>query len=219
MKLSTLSAGLAGLAALAGSLAVSHQHARLVALRSECERLETTRAALRAVPSAPPAPSSAGPSLSETDKLELLRLRAEATRLRARQHELEPVRAENEALREQVRGNRPPPGYLRMQELRFSGQTTPEATLQSFIWAIGQGDTNTLCQLLTDEDAAQFMNDPEGRQQKELRAAAHMLPGFRLVEIKQRSPTEAALTVELLPGEPAQEIIVRLQGGRWRMTL
>jgi hypothetical protein len=206
------------LAALAGGLTLFQQRARLGALHTQVEKLEATKASARANPPAVPAQPASGDGLSEPDKLELLRLRAEVTRLRARQQELAPLRAENQALREQVRQKSPPPGYRRMQDVQFAGQATPEAALQSFIWAMGKGDTNALCQVLTEEAAEDLMNDPHQRRQRELFAAARIIPGYRLVEAQPRSTTEIALKVELLPGEATQEIIVRLQDGRWRMT-
>jgi len=217
MKLLPLFTGLAASAALAGGVALFLQREQLAALKTQAGELQAAQAAVQTRHSARPVHPAATDNLSETDKLELLRLRAEVTRLRTRQQELAPLRAENQALREQVRQKSPPPGYLRMQDVQFAGQATPEAALQSFVWAMGRSDTNALCQVLTEEAAEDLMNDPLQRRQRELFAAARFIPGYRLVEAQPRSTTEIALKVELLPGEGTQELIVLLQEGRWRM--
>jgi hypothetical protein len=217
MKLTTLVTGMAALAVLAGALALFQQQKRLVALEAKAAKVQAARAAAQASQaSASPMPTTSA-GLSEADKLELFRLRAEVTRLRARRTELAPVRTENQALREQIRKQAPPPGYVRMRDVQFVGQATPQAAFQSFIWAIGKGDTNALCQILSQDQADHLMYNLQQHGRDEMLTAGRIIPGYRIVDVSHRSDTEVGLKVELLPGQEAQEMTLILEGGRWRL--
>ena len=213
-----------GLAALLGGLAAFRQQSQLRDLAASADRLQTT---LRSTtkPTVPPAASSLT-ALSEAEKLELMRLRAEVTRLRQRQRELANVRQENEALRStfatggtNASGARftALPGWVRRHEAQFLGSATPEAALQSFFWAIEHRDTNVLMQIL-GEDQAEHISRAIAEEPEEFWAEVAILPGYRLVASEPRSDTEVILKVEILPTEPPQDMKVSKVGNEWRLS-
>lgn len=214
----TFLAGVAWLAVLAGGVAVLQQRGQLANLETRAAQAQAAQAAVRAKPLRLTAVSVPGAGLSEAERLELFRLRAEVTRLRARQAELAPVRAENQALRDRIRQQSPPPGYVRMREAQFAGQASPEAAFQSFIWAIASGDTNALCQILVPNRALEMLSNLQEEGQDELLAAARIIPGYRIVATHHDSDAEVRLKVEFLPGRGAEQVGLVLEEGRWRVN-
>jgi hypothetical protein len=166
--------------------------------------------------------SPAGRSdLSETNRLELLRLRAEVIRLGQRQRELAPARTENASLKARMATNAPaapPPGWVRRAEARFTGAGSPEAALQSFFWAIEHRDTNALLQLMTDTQAEQMRKAIEAGERNDFWEESRLIPGFRIVGTEARSDTERVVKVEFIPGEQPAEIVVRRVGQDWRLA-
>jgi RNA polymerase sigma factor (sigma-70 family) len=83
------------------------------------------------------------------DRADLERLRREATALGTKMADFS---AQAQRLVAASPAHRPgsiPLGQvLRFQDLRDAGQTTPEAAIQTFMWAMLQGDTNRMAQLL-----------------------------------------------------------------------
>ncbi|MHB1308484.1 MAG: hypothetical protein ACYDC1_19605 [Limisphaerales bacterium] len=224
MNVRFLITGVIGLAALLGGLAAFRQQFQLRDLATSADRLQTT---LRSTtkPTAPPAVRSAT-ALSEAEKLELMRLRAEVTRLRQRQRELANVRQENEVLRSTFAtggtngsGARftALPGWVRRQEAQFLGNATPEAALQSFFWAIEHRDTNVLMQILS-EDQAEHIRRAIAEEPDKFWARIAIVPGYRLIASEPRSDTEVVLKVETLPTEPPDEMRVSKVGNEWRLS-
>ena len=76
---------------------------------------------------------------------ELLKLRAQVTQLTARKRELAGVAEESEKLKVQLAAGStnsglPMPGYIRRNRAQFLGYSTPENTVQSWLWAIQNHD-------------------------------------------------------------------------------
>jgi hypothetical protein len=87
-------------------------------------------------------------------------LRGEVTRLKSRQRELAAARVENEQLRAQLAVKRTnaaaatpplPPGYILKSKAQWKGFSTPEDTLQSFLWAVQNQDLTNLVQTMVPE--------------------------------------------------------------------
>lgn len=215
----------ATIAVLCG-LAAAWQQSRIRQLEHELARLRTD-SVVTADQTNRPAPPVAvaltnASGLDETERLELLRLRAEVTRLHERQRELASARTENAALQARAATDSAaptaPPGWVRRKDARFAGLETPEATLQSFFWAIEQRNTNALLQALTPE-AAQTMQDAMSRPGTEgFWEQGRLVPGFRIVETETRSETEVVVKVEFLPGDKPTEMILRRIGQEWRLA-
>jgi len=140
-----------GSALLAGILATPLliQHQALAAARAEQSDLQ---ARLRDLPGQTVQPTGPVPGMIDIaarDRADLERLRLEAPALRAKI-------AEFSAQAQQLAASHPwhkPDGkalgdVLRPREMRDVGQTTPEATMQTFLWAMLQGDTSRIGQLI-----------------------------------------------------------------------
>lgn len=214
------------LVALATGIGVVRQHRELGRLRSELANLRPAtppRPAGQTNPAPAPPPAAASP-LTESEKHELLRLRAEVTRLDARRRELASARAENERLQAAHRARNPgtppagaalPPGYIRRTEARFQGAATPEAALESLLWAMAQRDTNALARLMPpewwDHARVELARNPEEFWKQS------RLPGFRVVEVVQPDVDHAVVKLEILPGEPPEQMKLTRVGGEWRL--
>jgi RNA polymerase sigma factor (sigma-70 family) len=140
-----------GAALLAGILAtplILQQHTLAMARADQSD----LQARLRHLPAlaARPAPPPAGMiDIAARDRADLERLRLEVPALRSKI-------AEFSAQAEQLAAAKPwhKPGgkelaeVLRPHETRDAGQATPEAAMQTFLWAMMQGDTNRISQLI-----------------------------------------------------------------------
>jgi len=105
---------------------------------------------------------------------ELLQLRAQVTKLTARKRELAGVAKESEKLKVQLTagatnsGGLPVAGYIRRNQAQFLGYSTPENTVQSWLWAIQNHDLERVLQALTPADAKTLQagirasGDPDG---------------------------------------------------------
>src|SRR5262249_39758715 len=100
----------------------------------------------------PEAPSGPSPELSE-----LLRLRNQVNQLTQQKQALAGVQQENEALRAKVAergtnaGSGLPPGYIRRRDAQWLGMSSPETTLQSFLWAVQNRDATNLLRVFSPE--------------------------------------------------------------------
>jgi len=130
--------------------AVALQRRQVLNLRAEQQRkLADTTAPAEAITAPPVTPS---PSVSR----ELLQLRNQVAQLRRRRDELLPVRSEHEQLVLQLgaRGKNAsalPPNYIRKAQAQLVGYNSPEATLQSFLFAIRNHDLTNFFQAFTPE--------------------------------------------------------------------
>jgi len=213
------------LLALALGTASVRQQRDLARLRSELGELQTLAQQRQAAAAASRTkPASPGQPLSESEKLELIALRAEVTRLQERRKELAAVKAENEKLQEHLESavsgterTSLPTGYVRRREARFVGAATPEAALQSFFWALEQRDINALLQLLGPEMAEDFRHQLTQGGPDEFWKTMR-IPGYRIVEVEQKADDHVVLKVEILPGEPPETMNLRWLEGGWRLS-
>jgi hypothetical protein len=89
---------------------------------------------------------------------DLPRLRNEVTQLRARKVELDVARREHEQLSEAKRTGatvprEAPPGFISKESLVNAGLVTPEDAVQTFFWAMRQGDLRMILQALSPTNA------------------------------------------------------------------
>lgn len=182
-------------------------------------------------PSRPAPPILPVNSLSEAEKLELSRLRAQVTRLRQRQRELANDKAENNRLRalaqeRQNKGFNSPaalaPGYIRRREAQFTGTGSPESTLQSLFWAIEHQDTNVLFQVLDETSATQMRQQLSAQGIDEFWKDGRNLPGYRLLESQPQPDNTVKLKIEWLPDDPSRDatsVTATKTATGWRLKL
>ncbi len=214
------------LVALAVGIPALRQQHHLARLRREVGDLTRTMAQqqARTAPVAQAVPVATGTPLSETEKLELLRLRAEVTRLQERRRELGRVREENASLKQRQPAAGPagaghvslPEGYVRRAQAQYLGSATPEAALQSFFWALEHRDTNVLLQVLVREAADSLLQELDRRGAEDFWKAS-LLPGFRVVAVESPSYDEVKLSVEIIPGEPPESMTLFREADLWRV--
>jgi hypothetical protein len=94
---------------------------------------------------------------------ELPKLRNEISQLRSMQVELARARAENERLLDARRTgslipHEPPPGFISKDRLTFAGYATPEAAIETFFWAMREGNVGAVMESLSpgNEDRLHF---------------------------------------------------------------
>ncbi len=181
---------------------------------------------------AAPVPAVASPGAaaesgqrSEADLLELMRLRNEVAQMRQRQRELANAQAENNALRQRVAAAPAnasavalPAGYIRRKDAQLAGYQTPEAALQSLIWAIANKNTNTLFQVLDREGAGNLLEDLQRKGPDEFWKEVSIIPGFRIIGNRANTETTSELTVEFAPGDE-QKITAVKNGEEWKLIL
>jgi len=167
----------------------------------------------------------------QADNAELLRLRNEATQLRGQATELAALQAENQRLVAQgkrivVPSNRQEaaalPDFVPKASLRDTGLASPEATIQTFLWSMSQGDINRLQQCVLPGGLPPEAFSESNR--KDMLKTGQSLVGFRITERKDISPEEVLLGVFVIGMSSAEEgevapMTLKRIGNEWKMTM
>ena len=217
MKTRPFLIGLSLAACVAMLSAVALQRRQLLNLRGkQHQKLVDATAPAEAV--LPPQIASS-PSVSR----EVLQLRNQVGQLRRRRDELLPVRAEHERLVLELaaRGTNAsglPPNFIRKSEARLVGYNSPEATLQSFLYAIRNRDLASFFQAFTPEGVSrlksQGLESPD-RVEKIFDETRDFI-GLSILDEKREQDLISA-NVQILPGLPSTPILFRLVNGQWKM--
>lgn len=175
----------------------------------------------------------------KTEAREILKLRNEVSqlrqasnelsRLRQQVPELEVLRAENQRLRA-VAASAPAAvgapdtaaALVAKENWNFSGYGTPEAALQSVVWAMREGDPATFLAALTPEEQARVQKEWGSKSMAEVgvegRKQVDKLKGFRVLEREQVSEDEVVLTIYAEGGEGrSQKMTMKRVGADWRL--
>jgi len=220
MNTRLLSIGVLALS-FAAVVAVLTQRRQLTTLRQEKDRISTQ---VSQVEDQPKSSSRDETVQSTAPPPELLALRSQITQLTQRKNELAAIRAENENLHSQLaaRGTNSsttlPPGYIRRTQAQWVGMSTPENTVQSFLWAVQNRDLTNLLRVLDTNSATQLMrrmtNSPDFFKSLE------SLPGMRIVNLRPQGDMGAWADLQFAPDDTVKEpIYFQLQNGEWKMNL
>ncbi len=219
---SRIATGLISILACALLIGAGLKQRELTRLRAQNQRVAATLDSARQKAAAEANETALGPTVDDSAKIELLRLRNEVSQLMERKKGLASLRSENQMLQARLtaKGTNTasglPPGYLRTRDAQWVGTTTPENTLQSFLWALKNRDQNSLLRLLTPEAGDQLKNNLEGFFN------GAQIPGMRPVNPETLSDGSINMPIELAPGEgalPGKTIHFRQINGEWRMDL
>jgi len=205
------------------------QRSQLAGLRAEQQQLLAARAdGPGRAEAAAAGPGTSAPLLVVTP--ELLRLRSEVTRLTERRRELEGAQAENEHLHAQLASRSsngpqgvqlPPPGYIRRSEARMVGYGTPEATVQSLLWAIQNHDLTNVLQAFAP-DRAEALRAQAGASPQSIEDFWNETAGLVGIRIVSREPDAGdgtiAVEAEVIPGEAGPRITFRQNNGQWKIS-
>jgi hypothetical protein len=217
------------------------QRRRIAGLRQDYEGLREELAAAQQSIGAKGS-DQGGPPNEELERLraesrEVHKLRNEVSQLRAGAKEVDQLRAENRRLRGEGRplqaapstGVAAPPaatsqeGYYAKENWAFTGYATPEAALQSVIWAMREGDTKTLLASVTPEELARMQKEwgdkSEAQVSADARRGTDKISGIRILESKTLSEDEVVLSVFAAGGEDKiQKISMKRYGSEWKMA-
>jgi hypothetical protein len=220
MKRTQLLSALLTMLFLAAVVGVVAQTRRITELRQEKRHL--------VFPEDLPEPDPPGVAPSPNAELvpvdssrELLRLRAEVTRLSQQRRSLLSVSNEYQRLNAQLASRRVPevgsalpPGYLRTSQAKLVGYATPEDTLQSIMWAISHQDVTNLVKGLAPAEAQKFQSQMSANE------FFRDTSSFIGASIKERYPMadgSVELMAELVPGLPAQRLRFLRIDGEWKL--
>jgi hypothetical protein len=202
--------------------AVMLQRQELRALQAQPSSEQTAQSSLNQ--SEDPKKTGSGTEASS----ELLRLRSEVTRLSARKRELAHVVQEAEQLRAQLAsaqtnspaGSRLPPGYIRKSQAQMVGYSTPENTVQSFLWALQQHDASSVLRAFTPAQAqalrARF--EPPAQPEQGFFKETDQLPGLAIEGRRNLPDGSVQLQVTFAPGLPSQTFRLQVVNGEWKLA-
>ena len=178
--------------------------------------------------------SSANVGLNQNDRLELMRLRNEVTQLRASNQAISKLEAENgrlvaelQNLRAQSSSSDRQPSIERAQ-WNFQGYATPEAAYMSAMWALKEGQIDTVLASFTPEERQRFETDNQGKSPEEiadrLKSQIDSVSALRVAGQRQVSPTEVVLETQMSTASNKslrrhavpQAVRIRLVGNEWK---
>jgi len=163
---------------------------------------------------------------------ELAKLRNEVRTLREERRELEKFQAENQRLAAALKGapkaSAPPPlseaeGFVLKQTWSKAGFATPEATVQSFFWAIANKDIAALAECVTG-DARKSMEEElqrsaaGGKGFEENFGPFAQMQGFRIAEKNKLSENKVEVSVQAAAGGRAIPMRLQLENGEWKLS-
>jgi len=168
----------------------------------------------------------AAPSLPNDQLRELLRLRNEVGRLRKAVAETKTLRAalQNSGLP----GAAEAPGganYWPVDQLANAGRATPESTLKTCLWALKNGDLNTVISCMGPEIRAAIEDEKQNNAnaaqdiEKEFKQMAagmfSQTSGFRVVDEKATAPGEMTILLSYEGQGVAQKFRLKKAGSDW----
>ncbi len=237
MKVSSIGMVLGWLSVLGGGGFLAQQILEAKGLSAESTRLERIAAARGVAQDGPWAPVPAGgpvpgarpadrdldQELDPAERIELMQLRSQVTDLRSRKRALAPVLSEVVALQARLAAvsnyavGRLPAGYLRRGDARNAGRATPEAAMETFLWAVEQRDAGQLLASIPSGDRPLME-----RQLEHLGTEPFFkqlpLPGYRILLRESRGTNRVELTLESVPGMPWRCLLL-LEGDDWRVRM
>ena len=172
----------------------------------------------------PAAPANEPGQASEPEpSTELLQLRSEVNRLNRRKRELSLMPVENAHLKQRLAANRTnntafPNGYIRKSQARMAGYQTPEATLQTFLWAMQNRNLKNFLDTLTPEAAAQITRTTGVRSAEEVFDGTEALIGLGVVDRQPLADGSMQFKLQFAPGIPPASVVFRLIGNDWKMS-
>ena len=219
-----------GLVVLCGTalLGVFAQEGQVSALRAEQKWLESTKQVQR-----PAAETVVPASPTQEVPREVLQLRAEVARLSQQQRELASAQPDNDRLRSQLENRRTNSaaakaslaGYTRISEAKWLGYSTPENTLQSFLWAKKNHDLSKYLEALTPDkaDEAKEMLQNSTRTPEQLFGDKELPPAYRIAKRQERDPMVdgrfeyTEFEIQIAPDIPTETLTFQQIEGQWKL--
>ena len=220
---------LIGFALAAGLVA---QAIRYSALRKENQQLESRVAELQRQVTAreqSAAPAASSVIAEEGERIELLRLRNQAAQLRTVTNELQQLRAQVSQLGaspQTAAASRANNGAARelvsREALRFAGYATPDAALQSTLFAMTQGDHNAFLASLSPEEAQRVAKQAEGKTPEQMsekwRRDTGEMTSYRILDRDEVSSEEMVLVIYVAGEKKVVPMRMRKVGEEWKFA-
>ena len=206
------------------NVALRQPLSRLAGLVAENERLSNILAQAKSPPSLP-----------DERLKELLRLRGEAGVLRQQEKELEALRHENRLARAKLESalktqNAGAPraaataDYWPRDSWAFSGYTSPDAALQTSVWAASKGDLKALLGSTTGELQKQVEKDLDGKSESEATVRAMdevaRLKSVRVLNREVQADDTIVLTAAFEEGTDTHttKLLMKKIGNEWKIS-
>jgi hypothetical protein len=212
------------------SMRVSKLKAQNEALRKQVAELQAQADQLSSQASRPAAPVT-----TDEDRSELLRLRNQAAQLKQVTNELQRLRtqvqqlqAANQQIRATPAAAAPAPdtnaaaatGPVPRESWAFAGYATPEATLQSAVFAMSQGDYQTFLASMSPEEAARMQKSFEGKTPEQIaeegRRETAKASSFQILGKQELAPDRVMLNVYVAGEDRPQRIMMQKIGEEWK---
>jgi len=162
---------------------------------------------------------------------ELLRLRNEVRQLRAQGSEVEKLRQENQRLASTIKSlsSRKSPsfaemeGYAAKETWSHSGFATPEAALQTLLWAVREGQISAVAECMSPESRPgferEFAKKSEEAKKKALQDGLGQLVqtgGYSLVDKEEVAEDKVLLGIQAVAGGTVAKVVLRRFGNEWK---
>ena len=168
-------------------------------------------------------------SLSPDQSRELLRLRAEAGRLRRENREVRAaLSTPDNASGSKTSSEADAPEEHPRESWTFAGRATPEAALESYYWAISNGDLGTLQAAMSPEGWKQLQDELKEEQEAQRETGADVaavfskhfskLKGFHILSRDTISETDVSFKVAYSGMAGATSHRFRKVGDEWKMV-
>lgn len=215
-----MKAALASIVAIALTVSVAWQEHAIARARLENRDRAAFLEQLRSAPDTRPAPAQEYTNEAWEQHAELVRLRTEAAALRS---QLDQARAAHPAAAANGAGQLVPrPGFISAREARDVGSATAETMFQTFISAIGRGDTNRLIELADwSAEAGQKEAMMDSFVKASLEAASLPDLQFRVVREVALPDGDTAVVIEVSHGQALQRRALRARrlGAQWQLVV
>jgi hypothetical protein len=174
--------------------------------------------------------------VSDAEKQELLRLRNQSAQLKAATNEAQMLRSqlsqatvENQRLRAAqasvsaaLSSPAAPADSFPKESWAFAGYATPEASFQSTLWAMSQGDSQTFLAGLAPEERARMEKSWRNKSAEQIgeegRREMQKVSGFRILERRQIADDQVALTIFANGKGDTADMLLQRIGADWKFA-
>jgi len=220
--------------ALAAGIALQSMRASKLKTQNEALRQQVASLQAQADQLSSQASPPAAPAATDEDRSELLRLRNQAAQLKQVTNELQRLQMQVQQLQaanQQIRAAPAPApapdtntaaatGPVARESWAFAGYATPEATLQSAIFAMSQGDYQTFLASMSPEEAARMQKSFEGKTPEQIaeegRRETASARSFQILRKQELAPDRVVLNVFVAGEDRMQRVTMQKIGEEWK---
>src|SRR6185369_14185231 len=114
-------------------------------------------------------------------------------------------------------------GYVAKETWSHSGFATPEAALQTLLWAVREGQINAVAECMSPESRPwfekEFAHKSEEAKKKALQDGLGQLVqtgGYRLVDKEEVADDKVLLGIQAVSGGTVAKVVLRRFGNEWK---